>query len=161
MKSCQKDNGGFSGNVAHDPHLLYTLSAVGSKNFKKQRFSLHLFACNDCSSLMICHRSLVICLQIQVLTLFDALDAIDTSRVVAYVKSLQREDGAFCGDEWGEVIFCSTCSPSVILLFFSCLSSYTEHQTCRGVQSNLIQGGYPLLLLCNKLPIASQRTRFY
>lgn len=26
--SCQHPNGGFSGNVGHDPHLLYTLSAV-------------------------------------------------------------------------------------------------------------------------------------
>ena len=26
--SCQHSNGGFSGNVGHDPHLLYTLSAV-------------------------------------------------------------------------------------------------------------------------------------
>jgi len=26
--SCQHENGGFGGNVGHDPHLLYTLSAV-------------------------------------------------------------------------------------------------------------------------------------
>jgi geranylgeranyl transferase type-2 subunit beta len=26
--SCQHENGGFGGNVNHDPHLLYTLSAV-------------------------------------------------------------------------------------------------------------------------------------
>jgi len=25
---CQHDNGGFGGNIDHDPHLLYTLSAV-------------------------------------------------------------------------------------------------------------------------------------
>jgi geranylgeranyl transferase type-2 subunit beta len=26
--SCQQENGGFSGNVNHDAHMLYTLSAV-------------------------------------------------------------------------------------------------------------------------------------
>lgn len=26
--SCQHESGGFAGNVGHDPHLLYTLSAV-------------------------------------------------------------------------------------------------------------------------------------
>jgi len=26
--SCQHDEGGFGGNVGHDPHILYTLSAV-------------------------------------------------------------------------------------------------------------------------------------
>ena len=26
--SCQYDNGGFGGNVGHDPHMLYTLSAL-------------------------------------------------------------------------------------------------------------------------------------
>jgi len=26
--SCHHDEGGFGGNVGHDPHLLYTLSAV-------------------------------------------------------------------------------------------------------------------------------------
>jgi geranylgeranyl transferase type-2 subunit beta len=28
IKSCHHDNGGFSASVNHDPHLLYTLSAV-------------------------------------------------------------------------------------------------------------------------------------
>jgi len=28
VKSCQHDNGGFSASINHDPHLLYTLSAV-------------------------------------------------------------------------------------------------------------------------------------
>lgn len=28
VKSCQHENGGFSASVNHDPHLLYTLSAV-------------------------------------------------------------------------------------------------------------------------------------
>ena len=28
VKSCQHENGGFSASHSHDPHLLYTLSAV-------------------------------------------------------------------------------------------------------------------------------------
>lgn len=28
VKSCQHDNGGFSASYNHDPHLLYTLSAI-------------------------------------------------------------------------------------------------------------------------------------
>ena len=28
IKSCQHDCGGFSASIGHDPHLLYTLSAV-------------------------------------------------------------------------------------------------------------------------------------
>lgn len=28
VKSCQHDNGGFSASQNHDPHLLYTLSAI-------------------------------------------------------------------------------------------------------------------------------------
>lgn len=28
IRACLHDNGGYSGNIGHDPHLLYTLSAV-------------------------------------------------------------------------------------------------------------------------------------
>lgn len=28
VKSCQHESGGFSASVNHDPHLLYTLSAI-------------------------------------------------------------------------------------------------------------------------------------
>jgi len=66
--ACRHENGGFGGSVGHDPHLLYTLSAV------------------------------------QVLAILDALDQLpDKDRTAAYVASLQRPDGAFMGDEWGEV----------------------------------------------------------
>jgi geranylgeranyl transferase type-2 subunit beta len=39
----------------------------------------------------------------QVLAILDALDKVDRDRTAAYVASLQRPDGAFMGDEWGEV----------------------------------------------------------
>ena len=39
---------------------------------------------------------------VQILTLFDGLDSIDTEAVVRWVKSLQQSDGSFYGDKWGE-----------------------------------------------------------
>lgn len=61
--------GGFGGNVGHDAHLLYTLSAL------------------------------------QILAMADCLDdaRLDRDAVVAFVCSLQQNDGSFAGDEWGEV----------------------------------------------------------
>lgn len=68
VTSCfHEETGGFSGNVGHDPHLLYTLSAV------------------------------------QIMCLFDALDQLDTDKIVSFVKNLQQEDGSFAGDQWGEI----------------------------------------------------------
>jgi geranylgeranyl transferase type-2 subunit beta len=40
---------------------------------------------------------------VQVLALYDALDRINCEAIVAYVVSMQRKDGSFAGDEWGEV----------------------------------------------------------
>ena len=80
--SCQHECGGFGGNVDHDPHLLYTLSAV------------------------------------QILCLFDALERLDVPRVMRYVSSLQRPDGSFQGDEWGEIdtrfSYCALCCASLL-----------------------------------------------
>ncbi|KAF6026396.1 RABGGTB [Bugula neritina] len=67
VKSCEHDCGGFGASPAHDPHLLYSLSAV------------------------------------QILCLYDALDAINISSLVNFIKGLQQEDGSFYGDKWGEV----------------------------------------------------------
>ena len=91
--SCQcAKTGGFAGNTGHDPHILYTLSAV------------------------------------QLLALFDRMDRLDDTlpsetadaaggdtrstpptvstrrdAIVRYVAGLQRQDGSFAGDEWGEI----------------------------------------------------------
>lgn len=67
VKSCQHDCGGIGASLAHDPHLLYTLSAV------------------------------------QILTIYDAIDAINVDKAVEYIKGLQQEDGSFMGDKWGEI----------------------------------------------------------
>lgn len=39
----------------------------------------------------------------EVLALFDKLDVLDIDKVTGYVASLQKEDGSFSGDTWGEV----------------------------------------------------------
>uniref|UniRef100_A0A8C5I2V7 Geranylgeranyl transferase type-2 subunit beta n=1 Tax=Gouania willdenowi TaxID=441366 RepID=A0A8C5I2V7_GOUWI len=67
IKDCQHECGGVSASIGHDPHLLYTLSAV------------------------------------QILCLFDSVDALDVDKVVEYVKGLQQDDGSFAGDKWGEI----------------------------------------------------------
>lgn len=67
MDCYDSSTGGFSGNINHDPHLLYTLSAV------------------------------------QILVILDSVDLIDVDKVCSYVTSLQRQDGSFMGDRWGEV----------------------------------------------------------
>lgn len=40
---------------------------------------------------------------VQILCVYNRLDAIDTNGVVTYVSSLQLSDGSFTGDKWGEV----------------------------------------------------------
>lgn len=44
-------------------------------------------------------------LPFQILTLYDSVHAIDVDKVVAYVQSLQKEDGSFAGDIWGKICF--------------------------------------------------------
>lgn len=41
----------------------------------------------------------------QILTLYDSINVIDVDKVVAYVQSLQKEDGSFAGDVWGKTGF--------------------------------------------------------
>jgi geranylgeranyl transferase type-2 subunit beta len=61
-------SGGFGGNIGHDGHLLYTLSA----------------------------------LQILVMAEHD-MKNLPVEDIVNFVASLQRADGSFAGDEWGEI----------------------------------------------------------
>ncbi|NXS45878.1 PGTB2 transferase, partial [Balaeniceps rex] len=67
IKSCQHECGGISASMGHDPHLLYTLSAV------------------------------------QILILYDSLHVVDVNKIVEYIQNLQKEDGSFAGDKWGEI----------------------------------------------------------
>ena len=38
----------------------------------------------------------------QILVLYECVDVVDVEEIVRYVKALQREDGSFVGDKWGE-----------------------------------------------------------
>ncbi len=67
MKCYDPTTGGFAGNLHHDPHLLYTLSAI------------------------------------QILVLLDAVDRLDKEKVISYIGSLQRPNGSFTGDKFGEI----------------------------------------------------------
>ncbi|XP_044265255.1 geranylgeranyl transferase type-2 subunit beta [Tribolium madens] len=55
---------------------------------------------------------------VQILAMYDRLDAIDVEAVVKYVKSLQQPDGSFTGDKWGEVdtrfSFCAVATLSLL-----------------------------------------------
>lgn len=55
---------------------------------------------------------------IQILAMYDRLDAIDTEGVIKYVKSLQQTDGSFSGDKWGEIdtrfSFCAVMTLSLL-----------------------------------------------
>ncbi|XP_058128462.1 geranylgeranyl transferase type-2 subunit beta [Anopheles ziemanni] len=83
IKKCQCPvTGGIAACDGHDPHILYTLSAV------------------------------------QILIIYDSLDAIDIDQIAKYVASLQQLDGSFFGDKWGEVdtrfSFCAVAILSLI-----------------------------------------------
>ncbi len=87
---CRHPSGGFSGNVSHDPHLLYTLSAVQvplSPPLVAHAAKPAPHAPYPC----------------QILVILDALDVIDKEATVNFVASLQQPDGSVAGDEWGEI----------------------------------------------------------
>ncbi|XP_010603436.1 geranylgeranyl transferase type-2 subunit beta isoform X2 [Fukomys damarensis] len=104
IKSCQHECGGISASIGHDPHLLYTLSAV------------------------------------QILTLYDSINVIDINKVVEYVQSLQKEDGSFAGDIWGEIdtrfSFCAVAT--LALLIYCCTGFLAITSQLHQVNSDLL-----------------------
>lgn len=64
----------------------------------------HIFVCkhqlvvNESPLMFILKNDLLV----QILCLYDNVDAIDVDKVVEYVKGLQQEDGSFAGDKWGK-----------------------------------------------------------
>ncbi|CAI0460743.1 unnamed protein product [Linum tenue] len=70
---CQHESGGFAGNVGHDPHILYTLSAIQVLALFDKLNVLDVDKVSTC-----------------------ILDESD-------IAGLQNEDGSFSGDIWGEV----------------------------------------------------------
>jgi len=67
LQCVHEESGGVSPCIGHDPHILFTLSAV------------------------------------QIACILDAVDELPVDRIVSFVKGLQRPDGSFTGDQWGEV----------------------------------------------------------
>ncbi|CAG9814212.1 unnamed protein product [Phaedon cochleariae] len=55
---------------------------------------------------------------VQILCIYNYLDAIDVDGVVRYIKSLQQQDGSFMGDKWGEIdtrfSFCAVATLSLL-----------------------------------------------
>jgi len=37
----------------------------------------------------------------QILILYDSLHVVDVNKIVEYIQNLQKEDGSFAGDRWG------------------------------------------------------------
>lgn len=50
---------------------------------------------------------------------YDELKAVDSSKVVGFVQSLQQSDGSFYGDKWGEVdlrfTFCAVATLALLV----------------------------------------------
>ena len=40
---------------------------------------------------------------LQIAVILDAVDELDVDSIVGYVRQLQKDDGSFVGDVWGEV----------------------------------------------------------
>ncbi|KAL6527187.1 hypothetical protein OROGR_016277 [Orobanche gracilis] len=86
IMQCQHESGGFGGNIGHDPHVLFTLSAI------------QVLALFD---------------KIDVLDIEKVANCIFRSVIIfnlqfwgqyrTYIASLQNEDGSFAGDMWNEV----------------------------------------------------------
>ncbi|XP_074893503.1 geranylgeranyl transferase type-2 subunit beta isoform X3 [Buteo buteo] len=38
-----------------------------------------------------------------ILILYDSLHVVDVNKIVEYIQNLQKEDGSFAGDKWGEI----------------------------------------------------------
>lgn len=55
---------------------------------------------------------------VQVLCTYNRLDAVDVDGVIRYVQGLQKDDGSFTGDKWGEVdtrfSFCAVLTLSLL-----------------------------------------------
>ncbi|KZV41767.1 pentatricopeptide repeat-containing protein [Dorcoceras hygrometricum] len=82
VMQCQDESGGFGGNIGHDPHILYTLSAIQVLALfdKMDVLDKDKFKTQEQS-------------QLNQIDLHFNLD----------IAGLQNEDGSFSGDMWGEV----------------------------------------------------------
>ncbi|KAG8460775.1 hypothetical protein KFE25_010830 [Diacronema lutheri] len=120
--SCQHECGGFGGNVDHDPHLLYTLSAVQVmlllgrlEQIDAQRAVAYIaalqrddgsFAGDEWGEV----DSRFSYCALNALSLLGRLDAVDVGRAANFVASCQNFDGGYGATPGGEShagqIFC-------------------------------------------------------
>ncbi|MBA0854736.1 hypothetical protein Goshw_004335 [Gossypium schwendimanii] len=99
---CQHESGGFSGNIGHDPHILYTLSAVQVLALFNRLDVL------DIDKVATCILSCVLLMKLFAHRwLYESIVSSCTSCFAQVSKlditGLQNEDGSFSGDMWGEV----------------------------------------------------------
>ena len=122
---CQKPSAGFGGSPRHDPHILYTLSAVQILALYNKTDLLDADAvaacelgvlqalpacqCCACAPGMATQRSGACSYQgvsctARHVVYVRSLPALSLCRVIhADIAQLQQPDGSFTGDEWGEV----------------------------------------------------------
>lgn len=65
---------------------------------------------------------------LQILTLYDSINVIDVNKVVEYVQSLQKEDGSFAGDIWGNVPLIHCIQNTNVKM--SCFGVYHRNKLC-------------------------------
>ncbi|KAJ4824445.1 hypothetical protein Tsubulata_039812 [Turnera subulata] len=95
IMKCQHESGGFAGNIGHDPHILYTLSAVQTLALFDKLDVLDADAVSNCIFLF------VICFYAP--NSHASLETLSLSFFKSDIAGLQNEDGSFSGDMWGEV----------------------------------------------------------
>ncbi|KAG5572423.1 hypothetical protein H5410_062189 [Solanum commersonii] len=103
VMQCQHEDGGFGGNIGHDPHMVYTLSAIQVLALFDK---LHVLDVDKPITLEI---STGICLghlvRFPLHLKYGDTNVEGTHQLINInvLGSLQNEDGSFSGDMWGEV----------------------------------------------------------
>ncbi|KAK6161593.1 hypothetical protein DH2020_004974 [Rehmannia glutinosa] len=96
VMECQHESGGFGGNVGHDPHMLYTLSAIQVLALFDKIDVLDVekvanWKHNDEANYSFRFSYVAICS----LALLHRLDKINVERAVKYIVSCKNLDGGF------------------------------------------------------------------
>ncbi|KAJ0054233.1 hypothetical protein Pint_02110 [Pistacia integerrima] len=117
MMKCQRESGGFAGNIGYDPHILFTLSAVSLCKFwpflisqmflTLIRCQIILLGCKmkmdpfpgTCGAKWIHDSHLLPYVVSQIL---HRLDKINVDKVVNYIVSCKNLDGGFGCTHGGE-----------------------------------------------------------
>ena len=126
MKCYNNKTGGFSGNIGHDTHLLYTLSAI------------QILAITD------------------ELYLLDQVGASNNetykSKIIKYISSLQQDDGSFIGDisSMKEIdtrfSYCAVSSLSILdSLNDTTINIVTAGEYILSCQNDIFDGGFSVL----------------